>query len=321
MINVAGLGMAGSYLMRRLRQEGLEARGFDPKRPDFYIPCGYATNLNRLKSFATRAGIDPENYVLYESKGVTFSGNNFEPVTFPARGIGTFDKNQMEKDMVAGLEIYREPLRISNNAITVDATGISRSLLGKHNGDEQMYAVEYVTDKAMHEDFYFHFFARGVGYYWEFPLGEHYHVGAGAVSREIVMESLKGIKGRRVTGRKIRMKPLLDIVSSGNIIGVGESIGLVSPITGEGILPALESAEILVQCLKRYDDLESVKQEFKKKVSEKFNYYYGLHELVSAVQHGEKLGLKSLKWANSARKDLVGFGIGFSVMKVIRHFL
>lgn len=321
MINVAGLGMSGSYLLRRLIDEGMDARGFDPKRPDFYVPCGYATNLDRLKLFVKRAGIDPENYVLKESREVTFSGNNFEPVSFPARGIGTFDKNRLERDMIDGLEMSHDQLRSGSDFITVDATGVSRSLLGKHTADEQMYAVEYVTDKAAHEDFYFHFFARGLGYYWEFPLGGHYHVGAGSVSRDTVMDALKGIERKRTAARKIRMKPLLDAISCENVIGVGESIGLVSPITGEGILPALESAEMLFQCLRRYDDLEEIKRGYENMIRKKFGYYYGLHDLVSAIQHGDKLGPRSLLWAYSARKDLIGFGIGFSVMKVIGHFL
>lgn len=321
MINVAGLGIAGSYLLRRFSQEGIDAKGYDPKRPDYYIPCGYATNIDRLSNFAKRAGLEVEKYVLFRSHDVTFSGNNFEPVIFPAKGIGTFDKNLFESDMTMGLNIIRESLRPRDRAMVIDATGVSRSILGTHSEDNLMYAMEYVTGSAKHDDFYFYFFQKGEGYYWEFPLGNRFHVGAGGLSRDTVFSSLKGINGDRITGRKIRMKPLLNGISSGNVIGVGESIGLVSPITGEGILPALESAEFLVQCIKKHDDIDEIKLEYEKLVRSRFGYYNRLYDLVSAIQGGKRLKFSATSAALSARKDLLGFGIDFSLGRVIRHFL
>ncbi|OWP56645.1 MAG: hypothetical protein B2I17_04835 [Thermoplasmatales archaeon B_DKE] len=322
MINVAGLGSAGSYLLRRLDQEGFEYQGFDPKRPDYYIPCGYATNLDRIKVFANRSGLEIEDYAPVRSRNVTFSGNGFNPVSFPGKGIGTFDKNHFEADLINGLRFVRKTLGKKDEAeIFIDATGVSRQLLGRAEGDRLLYAKEFLADSAKHDDFYFYFFSNGSGYYWEFPLENGYHVGAGALSLDTVNEALLSVKSGKVAGRKIRMKPLFDNISSGNTIGVGESIGLVSPLTGEGIIPALESAEMLIQSLKKHDDLSTITNDYRHQIMKKYGYYEQLYELVSAIQSQRALKVSSLRSALFARKDLLGFGIGFSIRKVIGHFL
>jgi flavin-dependent dehydrogenase len=322
MINVAGLGVAGSYLLRRLNQEGFDSLGFDPKRPDYYIPCGYATNLDRIKTFASRAGLDLEEYSTVRSNSVTFSGNEFGPVEFSGRGIGTFDKNRFERDLIAGVPTRMAAFRkAEDGSVTIDATGVSRQILGKVENDHLMYAREIISGKADHRDFYFHFFEKGTGYYWEFPIAGGYHIGAGALTLDMVDEALRSVQPGFTVGRKIRMKPLLENMSRGNVIGVGESIGLVSPITGEGIMPALESAEILIQIMKKQDDLDIIKMDYRKQIMKAYGYYEQLYDLVSAIQNGRTLGFSALRTSLLARKDLIGFGIDFSIRKVIRHFI
>ncbi len=322
MINVAGLGVAGSYLLRRLNQEGFDSLGFDPKRPDYYIPCGYATNLDRIKTFASRAGLDLEEYSTVRSNSVTFSGNEFGPVEFSGRGIGTFDKNRFERDLIAGVPTRMAAFRkAEDGSVTIDATGVSRQILGKVENDHLMYAREIISGKADHRDFYFHFFEKGTGYYWEFPIAGGYHIGAGALTLDMVDEALRSVQPGFTVGRKIRMKPLLENMSRGNVIGVGESIGLVSPITGEGIMPALESAEILIQIMKKQDDLDMIKMDYRKQIMKAYGYYEQLYDLVSAIQNGRTLGFSALRTSLLARKDLIGFGIDFSIRKVIRHFI
>ena len=322
MINVAGLGVAGSYLLRRLNQEGFDSLGFDPKRPDYYIPCGYATNLDRIKTFASRAGLDLEEYSTVRSNSVTFSGNEFGPVEFSGRGIGTFDKNRFERDLIAGVPTRMAAFRkAEGGSVTIDATGVSRQILGKVEDDHLMYAREIISGKADHRDFYFHFFEKGTGYYWEFPIAGGYHIGAGALTLDMVDEALRSVQPGFTVGRKIRMKPLLENMSRGNVIGVGESIGLVSPITGEGIMPALESAEILIQIMKKQDDLDIIKMDYRKQIMKAYGYYEQLYDLVSAIQNGRTLGFSALRTSLLARKDLIGFGIDFSIRKVIRHFI
>jgi len=319
-VAIGGLGISGSYLMRRLKDSGFQVTGFDPKVPDYYIPCGYATNIKKLRPYMKKIGIDADRYILSRSSKITFSGYNFKPVEFRSKGLCTIDKNRLEKDMVHGLKTKREIIS-GQYDLVVDATGVSRYYLGKPSSDLLMPAREYLTDSAPHHDFYFHFFQGGRGYYWEFPLGDHYHIGSGAVDLNTLDSSLKPIPHLRVTGRKIRLKPLFDQISNGNVVGTGESIGTVSPITGEGIIPSLKSAEILFQCLRRVDDLEEVKIRYSDEIMKNFRPYLELYRLLIKVQRGEDFNFKDLKAALLARKDLRNFGIDFKVTRVIGHFL
>lgn len=319
-IAIGGLGISGSYLLRRLEDSGFEVHGFDPKVADYYIPCGYATNLDRLKKYMKNIGIDAGQYVQSTASSITFSGFNFKPVQFGSRGLCTIDKNRIERDIIEDMKTKRE--RISgNHDLIVDATGVSRYYLGKSSSDMVMPAREYLTKTADHTDFFFNFFQGGKGYYWEFPLGDHFHVGAGAIDYEVLEENLKEIPHEKITGRKIRLKPLFDQISSGNVVGVGEAIGTVSPITGEGIIPSLKSAEILFQCLKRNDDLTELKESYSKEINRKFMEYKNLYALLMKVQSGENFHLSDLKNGLLARKDLRNFGIDFRVSKVARHFM
>ncbi|WP_393971994.1 hypothetical protein OXIME_000593 [Oxyplasma meridianum] len=319
-IAIGGLGISGSYLLRRMKDSGFNVTGFDPKVPNYYIPCGYATNIKKLKIYMKKIGIDADKYVLSRSSKITFSGHNFKPIEFGSMGLCTIDKNMLERDMIDGLDTKREIISGEFNLV-VDATGVSRFYLGKHTSDLLMPAREYLTDSAHHSDFYFYFFEGGKGYYWEFPLGDHYHIGSGAVDLEMIDSYLKPVPHLRVTGRKIRLKPLFDQISRDNVIGTGEAIGTVSPITGEGIIPSLKSAEILFQCLRKNDDLEEVKIKYSGEIIKNFRSYPELYRLLSKVQRGENFHIQDLKAALFARKDLRNFGIGFKITKVIGHFL
>ena len=86
-------------------------------------------------------------------------------------------------------------------------------------------------------------------------------------------------------------------------------------------MPALESAEILIRVMKKQDDLDMIKMDYRKQIMKAYGYYEQLYDLVSAIQNGRTLGFSALRTSLLARKDLIGFGIDFSIRKVIRHFI
>lgn len=320
MIYIAGLGIAGSYLGARLINAGFDVKAYDPRREDYYLPCGYATNEKLLSTYLSKIGMRSSDYLVSHANEVTFSGYNFSDVSFDSSGMCTIDKKRMETDMAQ--EIPRAmPESIANSSIAIDATGISRALLGKHPNDYMMYAKEYLASKSEHEDFYFHYFEKGHGYYWEFPLGDKYHIGAGSDRLDMIDESLSSIEHELVTGRKIRLKPLFDSVSRGKIIGVGEAIGTVSPISGEGIMPSIKSAEILFQAIRNYSSMDDIVRNYRDGLYKEMGYFEKLGEIVSKIQNGEKLGLKDLNTARFAARDLKQFGVNFRISRVISHFL
>jgi flavin-dependent dehydrogenase len=66
-------------------------------------------------------------------------------------------------------------------------------------------------------------------------------------------------------------------------VGVGESIGTVFPLLGEGIIPSLQSADILCETLL---DLS----EYERRIMEEFKLYKDIYTLVK-LKHGGKLSL------------------------------
>ncbi len=322
MIQVAGLGASGSYLFRRLADAGFDVTGYDPKKPDFYIPCGYAVNIEKLGELSRNVNLDAGDYIEATADTVTFASDSGVRVELPAKGFATIDKNHLERDILGELKFERKmaPTAAVNDYILVDATGISRHYLGKAHGDLQMRTKEYLTDTSPGKGFHFRYFPSGRGYYWEFPLKNGFHIGAGGDSIDIVSDSLKDIKGaKRVMSRNIRLSPLFDQASSGNVIGVGEAIGTVSPITGEGIVPSMESAEILFKCISRYDDLESLKESYGAEIKKKFRRYEKLSVLLGNARQGKLKKLGNLSAVLSAKEDFQNFGIQLEILKVLRQ--
>ena len=61
--------------------------------------------------------------------------------------------------------------------------------------------------------------------------------------------------------------------SDGNIVGVGESIGTVFPLLGEGIIPSMECADILV------DNVDNI-AEYERQVAKHFAIYGTVYDFV-----------------------------------------
>lgn len=322
MFTIAGLGISGGYLFRRLKLDGFDVQGYDPKADGFYVPCGYATNRLKISPLLKNIGIDSEDYVMSNAKKITISTETGRELHFTSSGLCTIDKNKLEADMIGDLQYHRKKVELpeSKDNILVDATGVSRYYLGPADEDFVMYTKEYLTEEHKRDDFYFRYFSAGKGYYWEFPLGGNYHIGAGGDSREIVDRSLDWVtRKNKIMSRKIRLSPLFGQITRDNIIGVGEAIGTVSPITGEGILPSMESAEVLFQCIKKFDDTEALKNAYVKEIRRIFSRYEKLFQLLLDTRSGELRKLSNLTAIRSAKEDFENFGIELKIGKVLKQ--
>uniref|UniRef100_UPI000780AD78 NAD(P)/FAD-dependent oxidoreductase n=1 Tax=Acidiplasma cupricumulans TaxID=312540 RepID=UPI000780AD78 len=296
MIKIAGLGISGLYIYTRLKNSGFDVSAFELKKPDHYIPCGFATNINIIKKYADNINIDFDKYVMSYAKDITFSGNNFAGRHLASKGLVTFDKNKFENDIIKSINYEKSIIKTENrDNIIIDATGISRYYIKQTTGDDKYYTIEYLTENSDFKDFYFYFLPQGRGYFWSFPLGNgRYHVGVGSKNMQD-LSMINKYKRIRITGRNIRMKPLFSAISNDNIIGIGEAIGTVSPLTGEGIIPSLKSAEILFQAFKKYNDLESLKDEYERNIKKEFYYYNILYRFVKNVQENRIINYNTLK--------------------------
>ncbi len=322
MITVAGTGVAGSYLCRRLWDSGMDFKAFDPRVPGFRLPCGYATNYNLFAVYCRNAGLNPQEYVERQSGEITLTGEGLPDLVFGSRGLCTIDKNRFEADLLDGIPVSRSRAAAVQGAdLYVDATGVSRALLGPAVGDFRMHAVEYLVEGAEHDDFYFRYFPGGHGYYWEFPLADGYHVGAGSDDIQLIRSALSGLKPVKTMARDIRLRPLLHDSRRGSIIGIGESIGTVSPITGEGIMPSLASAEMLYRAILNGGGTDEIYRSYSRSLMYEFGYYGRLFRILMDARSGKLGRIGNLPAIRAVRHDLRNFGIEVKILEVMREIL
>ncbi|MEM3398491.1 MAG: NAD(P)/FAD-dependent oxidoreductase [Nitrososphaerota archaeon] len=260
-IAVVGVGVAGSYLLSRLRDQ-YRVDGYEMLARSRYFPiCAWGTSRNMMKNFANKVGLNFEEYILHTGKELIVDlGRELHHIKL--RGLCTFDKKRFEEDLLEDCEV-RFGSRITSMPdgydLVIDSTGFNRSLLPKVKNDYFIPTVEYRVkfSNPPFDDFYIKPFRELSGYLWYFPLGGNlYHVGAGDYFKRhsrTVDEFVKKYGGEVLMkiGRPVRITPPLycQPIYMEKIVGVGESIGTVFPMLGEGIIPSLYSAEALVENL------------------------------------------------------------------------
>ncbi len=261
-IAVAGLGVAGSYLANRLGEEH-EVVGFERQRFDrFDAVCAWGTSRHELRRLLGPTGIDFDKYILHDGQTMRVDlGSSM--LEIPLKGLCTYDKHQLELDLVKerethyGVRVTEEQLLRDGFDLIIDATGVHRDLLPKLEKDSVIPCIEYKMKytRTPTNDFYIKPFNRDSGYLWYFPLenGSSY-VGAGDYFKQHMVKTEQyniehpGEVVKKI-GRPIRVlsPKLCQPFYKGKVVGVGESIGTVFPILGEGIIPSLQCADIFLQ--------------------------------------------------------------------------
>ncbi|MEM0121145.1 MAG: NAD(P)/FAD-dependent oxidoreductase [Thermoprotei archaeon] len=306
-IAVVGLGVAGSYLVARLsRETHHEVYGFD-MLPYADSKCAWGGSKHELARILRPFDIDFEEYILYEGRRlhVVFDGKGERVI--PTVGLVTFDKNRVEDRLVqlaaeSGAKITRGRRvgvdELVNFDLIVDATGVYRSILPKINSDiifpNLEYRVEYEGEPP-YDDFTVIPYPGLTGYTWFFPLGSRVaHVGGGDKlhrQKEYVEEFMQKYGGKKLKtiARPIRLLPFgrtqpIHIRRGGSlIVGVGEAIGTVFPLLGEGIIPSFQSSEILYNTILNGSvDIETYTSELKRK----FFYFEPIYKAILAKWQG-----------------------------------
>ena len=270
-VAIVGAGIAGGFLARLLERQGIS--------PDVYewgdhgTSCGYRScgwgAPDATGSLLDRAGLDFDNYLLEPMVTMNFDG------LIARTPLYTLDKPRLIRDLRSGLRIIPCPFtdrEADEYDVVVDATGIARTLLPPCSSDLTLPTLQYrVTVKTnggrVPGPGVYGNQIPGLGYIWVFPIGRgQYHIGAGGLAfdryREILEQFFDNLSpGYSVTRHcscsgEVRVaspfysQPLASVRRRENgtpqqIIGVGESIGTVSPFTGEGIIYSLECAKLL----------------------------------------------------------------------------
>jgi len=251
--------MSGAYLYRRLINEGIKDIDiFDVKKtnPCGCRPCawGFASASESRKMIEKVA--DPDKFQMYRSDIMSFDG-------IKTHGdVITVDKPALIRELVAGADIKEGAVDPSKYDRVIDATGVSRAYLPPIKDDVIATCVQYRVKSE--EPLGLWFKISQVGYEWCFPLNNNeYHVGfgdlkSGADSYKPDLKkddkdlTVKYVCKCRSSVRLTSPYHAQPLIMNDKIVGIGESIGAVSPLVSDGNIYAMKTAEMLVE---NWDDL------------------------------------------------------------------
>jgi flavin-dependent dehydrogenase len=254
---IAGAGVTGAYLYRRLKNEGRAAHLFDPgtRSACGLTACAWGTSRDFV-GLVERVGLDAEQYILRR-----FDRIWMDDVAIRA-DLMTFDKPRLVRDLLRDAEIRPSSVPVDTYDRIIDATGVARALLPPIADDITMGCREYLVEAE--EPAENRIRLGGVGYAWRFPLaGGLCHVGCGSLlaDPQRILEGLGWIGGgaaqqttktRCACSGRIRLtgphesRPFVADGCRDGIWGVGEAIGCVAPLAGDGVVPGMRSVELLL---------------------------------------------------------------------------
>ena len=336
-IAIAGAGVAGSYLANMLQKRGHDVEVFEASKKENHWPvCAWGASKHMLEKFSDQAGLDFVSYVFHVGRRLRMELPNHNEEYLDLKGLVTYDKHSWENDLLKNIKIKyeykvtRETLSLEKYDYVVDCTGLHRTLLPKSKEDFLIPAYEYLLENVNGiDEFYVIGYKGAKGYFWYFPLGGgRGYMGAGDVQKKYygVDEFFKEHPEARVVkkiGRPIRLAPpkRMEPFYDGNIIGVGESIGCVFPMLGEGIIPSLLCCDIFLDVLDRSKRKFDFKL-YRKKVLDRFDYYDDVYRIVRLKMEGKLSTIRHVNLMMSMyrnmKKEEKRFGFEVSLEKMTR---
>jgi len=297
-IAIVGAGVAGSYLACMISKMGHEIEVYETNGEGAHWPiCAWGGSKNMLAKFSRQAGLEFNDYINHTGRTLRLElpGNKVENLEL--KGLVTYNKRKWESDLLRGIRVsygrkcnLGSPL-LSECDLVIDCTGFHRSLLPKSEEDFMIPAYEYLVENLKDiEDFYVIGYKGARGYFWCFPLskGEAF-VGAGDLDRRYygISEFLARhpeCNIRKKIGRPIRLAPprRMQPFYWNNVVGVGESIGCVFPMLGEGIIPSLICCDIFLHELTRSNNLGKGFdfKHYSSSVLKRFRYYDDVYRII-----------------------------------------
>ena len=256
-IAIAGAGMTGAYLHQRLRQRGIDADIYDVRHTTKcgLHPCAWGTSRG-FAEFIEASGFDPKIYILKRSDHVMI-----DEVQLSA-DLMTIDKPALLKDLLTGTTVQHTPVDVGHYDRIIDATGVTRAFLPPVAEDIVLQCRQWRVQTG--EGLPNRIQLGRIGYAWCFPLSEtQYHIGCGSLTADLLarIQELGWLQAGNhsragqilcACAAKIRLssprhsQPFVLDNGENEIWGIGEAIGCVAPLAGDGIVPGLRSVEILL---------------------------------------------------------------------------
>jgi len=334
-IAVVGAGVAGSYLGNRLHSASHDVEVFEAAtQVDHWPVCAWGASRHMLEEFSHNSGLDFSKYTLHTGQRLRMDLPAGKQEYLELKGLVTYDKKRWEEDLLKGVKVHFG-VRCSSSSTDfqrfdyiIDCTGVHRSLLPRSKQDFVIPAYEFLVKNIYYQnEFYVIGYKRARGYFWFFPLGDGMaYVGAGDIDRKYFgvsefFEQNPCAKVIKKVGRPIRLAPPKRMLpfSHHNVIGVGESIGCVFPMLGEGIIPSLICCEIFLDNLKESAKFDS--KSYERQVLKRFAYYDDVYRIVRLKMDGKlnsvrHFGLLMSMYRNMKKEEMrFGFEIDFGKMK------
>jgi flavin-dependent dehydrogenase len=313
-VAIGGAGIAGAYAHRLLREKGIDADLFDMERKNSckLRPCAWgfapSTEYERLVS----RFLEPSDYVLERFDSIVVNGLAVRA------SMLTADKPRLVRDLLGEAKVTHEPLPSERYDRVIDATGVARAFLPPPKGPEFM--VECFQRRVRSErSMPLSFTSSKFGYEWCFPIGgNEYHLGFGSLeppereSRQYPKDE-EGVTTICSCSSRIRLTSphfSTPLVSEGKFVGVGESIGAVGPLAGDGNLYAMQCGELLMA---DWDDLNK----YEVKVLERYDWMRKERRALEKLWAGKGLSLRD---AGTFIKHSKMVGMEISVAQAIDLF-
>ena len=292
-IAIAGAGITGAFLFHLLSGKGHRIDLYDLKNGTScgMTPCAWGTSMEFIE-LGEAAGLDPRKYILGRFDHVIMDG-----VKIPAN-LMTIDKPRFLSDLLAGEEIRYTTLEISEYDRLIDATGVSRAFLAGIEDDIILKCMQCrVQGKKIEEN---RIKLTPSGYAWCFPLSQKgVHIGCGSVIADAheILQQLGWIEEGLSEGSgnircqcdgAIRLtsphysQPFYDDNAPCDIWGVGEAIGCVAPLAGDGIVPGMKSVQILCE---NWDDPDG----YREAILEEFHWMKSERKIVDKLRQGKPI--------------------------------
>lgn len=337
-IAIAGAGVAGSYLGFMLQKLGHDVTIFESsKQETHWAVCAWGASRNILEKFSKDVGLNFNEYIFHVGKKLRMELPNNKEESLELIGLVTYNKQKWEHDLLKNLTVIYD-FKCSSNFpfvdydYVLDCTGLHRSLLPKSRTDFIIPAYEYLVENpdttSNGNEFYVIGYKGARGYFWYFPIDKgRAFVGAGDIDRKYYgikefFHKNPSAKIIKKIGRPIRLAPpkRMEPFFYENVIGVGESIGCVFPMLGEGIIPSLLCCEIFLNI---FDESKNFNFKlYRNSVLKKFNYYDDVYKIVRLKMEGKLSTIKHfplmMKMYSSMKKEEKRFGFEINLDKMNR---
>lgn len=288
---ICGAGVSGSYLARLLVEGGFRVEVYDGN-PLRGHRCAYISFSSLLKPILGDIGLELEDFTLCHIRSLHLNGVELE-----VQNMISIDKPRMIEEIYPGDGVIKKDLRIpeelfrrgGRGTLAVNASSrilgaqrhiLTRQVRARASGLEAGEA--YICVKPGYG-----------GYSWAFPLDEEggwFHIGAGCVDMDpqplidwlmrryrVRVEEASCSCGREISIADLSRGPEI-MIHKGMVASIGEAAGAVFPMTGEGIIPSLETSRWLYESLTKGDYPESFEtkvQDMLRDYREAFNLCIG----------------------------------------------